>query len=158
MSFYHIQILLPSLSIRCQYDFIIENHENFILKMQYWGHFKITCIAYFNKIPSGTLIFYGPNISIFRILEVSISVTGAPGDPKIFFRYSPIDVSNMSFGFCCGEHLKKYFWARHLLIFVSVSIYLSPVQRKRLSLEAQRQKPYRVVHIICSYLIRFVRQ
>ena len=76
---------IPSLSIRRQYDFIIENYENFILKMQYWGHFEITCIAYFNKIPSGTLIFFGPNISIFRVLEVSISVTGAPGDPKIFF-------------------------------------------------------------------------
>ena len=88
---------IPSLSIRRQYDFIIENCENFILKMQNWGHFKITCIAYFNKIRSGTLIFFGLNISIFRVLEVSISVTGAPGDPKIFFlRYSHIDVLNMS--------------------------------------------------------------
>ena len=98
MSFYHIQILLPSLSIRRQYDFIIENCENFILKMQYWGHFKITCIAYINKISPATLIFFGLNMSIFgilRILEVSISVTGAPWDPKFFFlRYSHIDVSN----------------------------------------------------------------
>ena len=76
---------IPSLSIRRQYDFIIENYENFILKMQYWGHFKITCIPYFNKISPATLIFFGLNISIFRILGVSISVTGAPGDPKIFF-------------------------------------------------------------------------
>ena len=76
---------IPSLSIRRQYDFIIENSENFILKMQNWGHFKITSIPYFNKISPATLIFFGLNISIFRVLEVSISVTGAPGDPKIFF-------------------------------------------------------------------------
>ena len=60
--------------------------------MQYWGHFEITSIPYFNKISPGTLIFFGLNMSIFgilRILEVSISVTGAPGAPKFFFEIFP---------------------------------------------------------------------
>ena len=83
-----MEFSLSNQTISRQYDFIYENSENFILKMQYWGHFEITSIPYFDEISSATLIFFGLNMSIFgilRILEVSISVTGAPGDPKIFF-------------------------------------------------------------------------
>ena len=57
--------------------------------MQNWGHFEISCITNFNKIDPGTLINFGTNMSIFGVLEVGISVTGAPGDPKIFFEIYP---------------------------------------------------------------------
>ena len=53
------EFLLNYWSVRPLYDFIYELNQNIIWKMQNWGHFKITCIPYFNKISPGTLIFLG---------------------------------------------------------------------------------------------------
>ena len=52
--------------------------------MQKRGVLKISCIASFNKIDWGTLFFFSLNMSIFRVLEACISVTGVPGDPNFF--------------------------------------------------------------------------
>ena len=43
--------------------------------MQNWGHFDVSCIAYFNEIDWGTLILFRTNMSCFgilRILEVPV--------------------------------------------------------------------------------------
>ena len=68
--------------------------------MQNWGHFEISCITNFNKIDSGTLIFFGTNMSIFGGLKDFggryIRDRCARGPKKFFLRYTPIDVSNIS--------------------------------------------------------------